>query len=238
MRVGPYGPFRFNSHFAFSDFENWGGGHNAGFEACVEMCRGKRCVFDVGAHIGLVSLPMSSVLGDGGKVYAFEPADANRNFLLDHIAKNQAKNIEVNGCLVGDNDRNRVQFFELASASGVNSVVVPSNDNAYIVTHKSQITLDTFCAERSLKPEVIKIDVEGSELSVLRGAHQTLEACGPTIFLSVHPRHLGLLGETTEALGALIEGLGYECRNIDGSPAGDLVFGEYLLIHKTRAHKE
>jgi hypothetical protein len=34
--------------FAFSDFAHWGGHHNEGFDACVEACRGRRCVFDVG----------------------------------------------------------------------------------------------------------------------------------------------------------------------------------------------
>ena len=67
-RVGPYGPFRLDGHFAFSDFEHWGAvGHHRGFETCVEAARGARCVLDVGAHIGLVSLPASRALAPGGR---------------------------------------------------------------------------------------------------------------------------------------------------------------------------
>ncbi len=76
--IGRYGPFLLDAQFAFSDFAGWGGGHNEGFAACIEACRGRRCVIDVGAHVGLVALPMASVIAAGGVVVAFEPAAANR----------------------------------------------------------------------------------------------------------------------------------------------------------------
>ena len=59
------------TRFAFSDFAGWGGESNRVFTACVEACRDKNCVFDVGAYIGLGALPMASVLAPGGRVYAF-----------------------------------------------------------------------------------------------------------------------------------------------------------------------
>ncbi len=59
-RIGGYGPFLLHGEFAFSDFEHWGWGHNRGFALCIEACRGKRCIVDVGAHIGLVTPPTSS----------------------------------------------------------------------------------------------------------------------------------------------------------------------------------
>ena len=39
-KIGPYGPFKLNRRFAFSNFNAWGGNHNRGFEACIEASRG------------------------------------------------------------------------------------------------------------------------------------------------------------------------------------------------------
>ena len=231
-RIGPYGPFKMNGEFAFSDFEHWGGGHNSGFGACVEASRGARCVFDVGAHIGLVTLPISAVLAEGGVVYAFEPADANLRHLHDHVAKNRLSNVEVVDCLVGDRRSEAVTFFEQRRATGQNSRAARGDAAAYVETVRRQISLDDFCAERKLSPDVIKIDVEGAEIAVVEGAATILRECAPTVFLSVHPRDLRLLSHDVEELAALVESLGYELLRINGAPAGELRSGEYLMAPK------
>ena len=87
-KIGPYGPFKLNRRFAFSNFDAWGGNHNRGFEGCIEAARGMSCVLDIGAHIGLVTLPLSQAIVETGKVYAFEPATANQTYLVQHLASN------------------------------------------------------------------------------------------------------------------------------------------------------
>lgn len=228
--LGGHGPFLLNGHFAFSNFANWGEGHNSAFQKCVKTCRGKKCVFDVGAHIGLVSLPMSVAVGAEGRVYAFEPADSNRGFLLDHIAQNGIDNIEVCSDLVGDSVKEKVKFFEQQQATGMNSVVVRKNSETFRETYKRQCTLDSFCAEKGLRPEVIKIDVEGYELSVLRGAQRLIKECTPVIFLSVHPEEIVLLGEQVTYLVRLIEQMGYRIEDAEGAVPERLVLDEYVLI--------
>ena len=227
--VGGYGPFRLSGLFAFSDFENWGSGHNAMFRACVEACRAKSCVFDIGAHIGLVALPMSRAVAGQGRVFAFEPAVANRRLLAHHVRANRADNIEIVEHLVGDDERERVAFFEAVEPSGMNSLVPRADAPAYAETRKRQITLDGFCAARGLSPEVIKIDVEGAEIAVLEGARRTLGRCRPLVFLSVHPVHLQRLGHGPDDLTRLIAALSYRCLDLDGNPATALRSAEYLL---------
>ncbi len=53
----------------------------------------------------------------------------------------------------------------------------------------SAVSIDQFCADRGLTPQVIKIDVEGAELAVLRGARATIAAAGPglQLFVEMHP---------------------------------------------------
>ena len=227
--VGGYGPFKFDGHFAFSNFEEWGGRHNAGFRESIEASRGKQCVLDIGAHIGLVSMPMSSVISDDGDVYSFEPAEVNRKYLLKHVLINNIKNIHVQDFLVGDVDGINVEFFEQKNDTVQNSVVIKKNHDAYTKTHKIQRTIDDFCAENHLIPDVIKIDVEGYELSVLRGAKKIISSSKPIIFLSVHPREIELLGEDINNITKMVDELGYGMSEADGSAVTSLKLSEYIL---------
>lgn len=233
-RIGGYGPFRLDAKFAFSDFEHWGGAHNDGFAACVEACRGKHCVIDVGAHIGLVSLPVASVMARNGELVSFEPARTNRELLVRHLRANGFERTRVEDALVGGEELAAVDFFEMDDASGMNSIVPGAMGDEYRSVRKAQVTLDGYCERAGLTPEVIKIDVEGAELGVLRGARATLASCRPLVFLSVHPRQIALLGESTEALSALIESFNYDCRHVDGSPVQTFALREYVLAPREK----
>lgn len=176
QKISSYGPFTLVSEFAFSDFENWGGDHNKGFGSCIEACRGKSCVLDVGAHIGLVTLPAASMLVPGGKLWAFEPAEANVQILRRHLTYNGASNVDITQVLVGALDDATVDFHESAGPHEQNAIMLKNEDTLvsehgrYSRTKRRQVALDTFCHERKLTPGVIKIDVEGAELRVLEGA--------------------------------------------------------------------
>lgn len=231
--IGRYGPFLLQPEFAFSNFENWGGSHNNGFTACIEACRGRKCVFDVGGHIGLVTLPMSRAIAPGGRVFTFEPAIANARVLKRHLAVNNIDNVDVIETLVGRADDDNVVFFEDTGPCGMNGLAIKGDDFRYTQTRHRQVSLDSFCASRQLSPEVIKIDVEGAEHLVLQGARETLRRYQPKIFLSVHPAHLKLLGSSVEELLALIKANGYACYEIDGTPVKAFRLSEYLLLPAT-----
>ena len=233
-RIGRYGPFLLDGRFAFSNYGNWGKGHNSGFAACVELCRGAKCVIDIGAHIGLVSLPVSSVLAPGGKDFAFEPAEANLRYLRRHIALNRLTNVDVVDCLVGSVERDEVRFFEEGGDSGLNSVATPSRVG-FTETKRRQVTIDSFCAARAIRPEVLKIDVEGAELSVLQGATNTLREMRPRIVLSVHPRQMATMGASVAELERFIAANSYTVTTVAGGSVATLEFSEYLLTPSKRA---
>ena len=230
QNIGPYGPFRLDARFAFSNFTNWGGAHNGGFRDCVEACRDKTCVIDVGAHIGLVSMPALSVMAPTGVLVAFEPADANRTLLVAHLEANGfQRRARVERALVGDDECESVPFFEMSGHTGMNTVVPGVMGVDYQPVSRQQVSLDAYCAHYSLSPEVIKIDVEGAELAVLRGARLVLERCRPLIFLSIHPKHIEQLGESIAGLMELIHSMKYVCRNVNGNPVSHFELREYLL---------
>jgi FkbM family methyltransferase len=229
-RIGRYGPFRLDGYFAFSDFAHWGGHHNEGFDACIEACRGRRCVFDVGAHIGLVALPMASQIAPAGVVIAFEPATANQQYLKRHIALNDmASRIRVEPLLVGSKIED-VAFHEFDHAAGMNTVATGLLRGNVRTRSVRQTTIDAFCAETGLAPEIIKIDVEGAEIGVLEGARETLAKHRPEVFLSVHPRQIAALGRSIEELRAEIVRSGYDCLTMDGAIATEFGLREYRLV--------
>lgn len=233
IRIGSSGVFRMSPDLYFRGWEEFGDRHNGGFARCVEACRRKSVFFDVGAHVGLYALPASRVLAASGTVYAFEPTQYNVRYLQRHAAMNKIENIRVFQVAVGDRRDDAVRFFEaLEPSSPMSGFSLPTkNDGAvYVEKRVPQICLDDFCAEQGLRPEVIKIDVEGAEIHVLEGARQVLTAARPLLFLSVHPAHLLRLGRSTAELMALVRSAGYRVETPEGVAVTDLAFGEYVCV--------
>jgi len=218
---------------AFVRFENFGDRHNSGWRPCLEACKGESVFFDIGAHIGLYSLPASIVMGSWGKVYAFEPARQNYSTLLRHVQLNRATNICVYNCLIGDRDSEVTFYEDPLDANPMNSLTLLKEPERYVPRKVKQLTLDTFCRDENVVPDVIKIDVEGAELYVLEGAQEVLMKHRPLIFLSVHPRHIQQLGYSLDRLCDQIDSLHYEVRNTDNSPIEGLGSGEYMIIPKS-----
>lgn len=229
--VGSHGPFFFHPQYAFSDFSSWGGAHNDGFEECVQACHGKKCVFDIGAHVGLVSMPISKVIHSDGVVCAFEPAKRNNHLLRFHLKQNEIGNVEVFDLLVGQESADEVEFNEQSRDTGMNSLVIKHNPEKYHQTYKKQTSLDDFCQVGGYAPEILKIDVEGAEINVLRGAREVLAKFRPTIFLSVHPTEISLMGQSIDDLVELVDSMGYSIKNIDGSQLTEpMRLREYLVV--------
>lgn len=175
------------------------------------------------------------MIAEKGRVFSFEPSAANLRYLREHLRLNDVQNVSVIEALVGSSDQEATPFFEQPDAAGQNSIVIKRDRNQYVETRRRQICLDSFCRQHDLSPDVIKIDVEGSEIAVLKGARETIARCQPIIFLSVHPAQLELLGHTTSELATQIEELGYDCRDVDGRSVKRFALDEYVLTSKPNA---
>ncbi len=77
------------------------------------------------------------------------------------------------------------------------------------------VTLDDFCAGRGLDPDVMKVDVEGSEASVLRGARRLLAARRATLFVEVHDAFAEAAGGSADAVFAELEAAGWRWTEVD-----------------------
>ena len=218
--IGGAETFLLSPQFIFTDTLNER--NNSGFRKLLKLAKDRKVVFDIGAHIGLYTLPISRVLNQHGTLYAVEPSETNLLYLRTHLDLNLIRNVVIVPFLVGKECATEVDFYEAAIESSMNSICdygkLKGNKVKFNKVRKNQISIDSFVEECKCVPEVIKIDVEGSELDVLAGAKNILKKYHPDIIISVHPTHLKLQGRSTTELIEVTSEFGYKFYEIDESP--------------------
>jgi FkbM family methyltransferase len=142
-------------------------------------------VFDIGANVGAYTLVFASWVGSQGRVYAFEPAPEAGAGLRTHVHLNQLHDrVEVSDVAMSSGVGRAP--FGLHPSGGASSLQIGNVDRVRVIDVPVE-TLDHFCDARQLRPDVIKIDVEGAELDVLRGGRGTLARPGVVVFVEFHP---------------------------------------------------
>ena len=136
---------------------------------CAQLLRPGMTVVDVGANVGLLTRQFCQRVGKSGRVYAFEPDPLTFQFL--EFNTRSFKNKELTQCAVSDNQEPALLHLNLTSGTG-NSLLNQGHSTESVPVVCT--SLDEFLKQRD-NPlvDVIKIDVEGAELSALRGMKQT-----------------------------------------------------------------
>lgn len=140
-------------------------------------------LLDIGAFIGAYTLLGSRLVGPEGRVVAFEPDGRARARLERNLRRNGAANVTVLPYAVGDHD-GPVRF----SASGDSVGHVDARGDSDV----EMVTLDGICAALGVTPDVIKMDIEGGELSVIPGSTAARRA--RNLVLEVHEHEIRALG--------------------------------------------
>lgn len=136
-------------------------------------------IFDIGAQAGFYTLLASELVGEKGKVFSFEPFPRNISYLKKNIAINNYRNIEVIEAVVTENTG------ILKFKKGENNFTGQIDENGELEV--KAVSIDDLVNKGILSiPNIIKIDVEGAELLVLKGAAYILKKYKPAIFLSIH----------------------------------------------------
>ena len=132
--------------------------------------------WDIGAHIGEFSLLAARAVGEKGEVHAFEPNPENFDLLSYNIQMNNLKNKNMLNPLIvfGTDDELYFEIFQEPSISCVRpDSLVPATTPTKRIRVPS-VRLDDYYFKQGRRVDLIKIDTEGSELSVLRGMRQLL----------------------------------------------------------------
>jgi FkbM family methyltransferase len=180
---------------------------------------------DIGAYHGIYSLVAGRRTGRTGKIVAFEPSPREFSRLQRHLRWNRIANARAERVAVGA-DAGEQTFFQVSSGDQTRNGLRPpgSRDELKEIAVRT-ISLDQYIEAISLERiDVVKLDVEGGELDVLRGAASLLNGFRP-VFIC-------------EVLDAATQPWGYEAREIVSAfSQHDMVWFDFqpggtLTLHK------
>ena len=141
-------------------------------------------VFDIGANIGYVSIAMSRVVGDIGKVYSFEAIPSTAQRCKRNIVLNNCKNIKLLNKAVSDECIKTVfRIPEGGDAHSIASMVWHKNITNTAIVKVDTIVIDLDEQLKDLTPSFVKIDVEGAEGKVISGMQNLVAKKSPIIFI-------------------------------------------------------
>lgn len=175
-------------------------------EVINRLCKPGMTVVDIGANIGCHTLRFAKITGPQGKVYAFEPMTWAFEKLKKNISLNDFGNVVLENKALSDKAA-AGQTVSFASSWPLSMKGKPHTVESNTV---DLATLDGYFAEKRItKLDLIKLDVDGYEPKVLRGAEKTLRTFKPVIIMEVAPHLLEKAGGKAVDMLEYILSLGY-----------------------------
>jgi FkbM family methyltransferase len=171
-------------------------------EAIQNTVREDDVAYDVGAHVGYFTVLMGDIVGSGGKVIAFEPRGLNLGYLQRHVTVNNCDNVKIVSKALGEHSGHAK--LETRTGSGTGYISDTGDEDVEITS------IDELVDSGALPPPTfLKIDVEGGEMAVLRGAKNVIEKQRPRMILATH-------GDEIDAeCRALLREWNYDLQDID-----------------------
>jgi FkbM family methyltransferase len=210
--------------------------YQAELELCAAWLHGEDSpvVYDIGANAGFISTHLAQMLaGRAPKIYAFEPVPATFAKLAQSVERLglTASVHPVAAAVVDSPGPVRISYSEKNSLL---AQVSPRGLNARVgnkLAPAKGITLDQFCASGEAFPKLVKIDVEGSEVAVLRGARSLLSRPDrPAILFEHNPVALTESGCSLRTVTDLLPG--YALHYVDDLAGQKIPFGHPIEVDK------
>ena len=206
------------------------------------LARTCRVIFDVGANVGWYAVQLARTTEADSRVFCFEPVQATYDRL--------AENVTLNGL----DGKVRLFNFGLSDVAGPAEFFLPAfsgsvaasarnlhpEENATRLSVRLEVADDFVEREQVGRIDLIKCDVEGAELSVLRGARRIIERDKPIIFLEMLRKWASHFDYHPNDIISLLRQSGYRCWGVGKSSLReiDVVTDEtpetnYLFLHST-----
>jgi FkbM family methyltransferase len=145
-------------------------------EERYHTCDSRSGAGDLGAHRGLYMLLASKRVGPSGRVFAFEPSPRERRTLRLHLMLNRRRNVVLQKYALGNEDGAKDLFVVQGSQTGCNSLRPPIALSGTVPVRVQVTRIDDWVTTQKISSiGFIKLDVEGSEMSVLEGAAELLK---------------------------------------------------------------
>ena len=167
-------------------------------------------VIDIGAHEGYMSLVMSSIVGDDGKVFSFEPNHENLEYFKRNVKIKNIKNIQISEKAIGKESR-KMPFYYQNDRGAWGSLMRFSDSGEDLKENIIQVdTLDNLFKINKHEISFIKVDTEGNEFDVFMGGGQIIRRDKPHICFEVNLTHWSHLDLSIDELFSFFLNNGYE----------------------------
>lgn len=191
--------------------------------------------FDIGANAGFFSLVAAKLVGERGKVIAFEPLPMNINVIKEQFELNGLTQCICIESAIGSHCRRSKLFLPVneKSEGKYSEACLVNGDISELESYEVDvITLDYFTHKYNIFPDLIKIDVEGAESDVLKGASLLLQSDkAPRIIMELHEG-------TSNDVQNQLKSYGYRFFTLQGKPIDNISNLRYFLAYPPFIHKE
>ncbi|NEO36987.1 MAG: FkbM family methyltransferase [Moorea sp. SIOASIH] len=166
--------------------------------------------YDIGANIGFFTIIAAKLVGSSGQVYAFEPVPNNADIILRNVELNSFSNVTVFPQAVSDSTGTGELLLAHHSGGATLATAGTPPDLRGEMT-VDLVSIDDLVSQKTLKPPtVVKIDVEGAEINVLRGMIQTIKEFQPILIYEVDDGNQESFKLKNKTIEMFIDSLGYK----------------------------
>jgi FkbM family methyltransferase len=176
---------------------------------------------DVGAHIGYYTLIASSIVGDSGKVFAFEPDPGNFAFLQKNVRVNHCRNAVTEQKAVTASSQ-RVLLYCSENNFGDHRIYDPEGEHLHLRARRRRsvaveaISLDDYFKDKPPRVDFIKMDIQGAEYGAFVGMQKTLQQnSGIIVLAEFWPKGLEQAGAPPRLLLDEVRKLSFKIYRID-----------------------
>lgn len=170
-------------------------------------------VIDVGAHLGWYTVNCAQVVGSGGTVYAFEPNPGVASWLTENCKRNGLTNVRIERIALADKN-GTTDFFVGGSDSLGSLKLVNAKRSNFERIHRIKVplwTLDSYVKNKDFhRLKLIKVDAEGADLEVLKGAEKLLRKFHPYLIVEVYGLTWNTDVHRDKEILTYLEKLGYQ----------------------------
>lgn len=161
-------------------------------------------VIDVGGNIGYVALQCARLVGPRGAVHTFEPVADTADRLAENVVLNGLDSVvHIHRAAVGA-EPGEVVMHTFGGDGGTRHVLA-SMKPLYAEHHELRAPVQVLDETITGAVRLIKVDVEGAEVGVIRGARRIIADCRPHLVIENNPRTLAAFGHTFRDIAAAVQ---------------------------------
>lgn len=168
-------------------------------------------VIDIGANVGMFTLSARNLVGNTGSIHCFEPNPTVLAKLNRNIELNQFNNINVHSIGLSDIEDQFTLYVPHINAGEGTIGAFPESE--YNKDECYEVLVDVKIGDNVLgktSPRLIKLDVEGAEVNVLKGLNKLIDKCLPIIIAEYVPHHLSRFNHSFEDIQSIAQEHGYK----------------------------